>query len=85
MDKIKILKSAVKLVVTIGSSAIVRQIIENNVEPERAIDKVAVPVASVAIGGAVGGFAGEYTDEFIDDIVKRVQELKTKDQTETEE
>jgi len=76
MKKIDIVKNAVKLVITIGASTIVKQIIENNVEPEKTIDKVAVPVASIAIGGAVGKVAGEYTDGLIDEAYAAIKGIK---------
>jgi Ni,Fe-hydrogenase III small subunit len=78
MNKIAVLKNAVKLVVSVGASAIVKQIIENNVDTEKTIDKVAIPVASMAIGGAVGQFAGEYTDVMIDDAVKIVKGFRVR-------
>jgi len=83
MEKLKVFKNVVKLVINVGASTIVKQIIENNVEPEKTIDKVAVPVASVAIGGAVAKIAGEYTDDVIDEIAKYWNERKN--QTATEE
>jgi hypothetical protein len=78
MKKIAVLKSAVKLVITVGASTIVKQIIENNVEPEKTIDKMAVPVASIAIGGAVGKIAGEYTDGLIDEVVAAIKNTKVR-------
>jgi hypothetical protein len=81
MEKIKILKRTVRLVVSAGASVIVKQLIENNVEAERTIDKMTVPIASVAIGGAVGNYAGNYTDAFIDEAVKTVNEIKNKNKT----
>lgn len=76
MKKIQFVKNAVKLVITVGASTIVKQIIENNVDAEKTIDKVAVPVASIAIGGAVGKIAGEYTDGLIDEIHAAVTNIK---------
>lgn len=81
VNKIEVLKKAVKLVVSVGASTIVKQIIENNVEAERTIDKVAVPVASVAIGGAVGNIAGQYTDAGIDEAVKIWNDIKNRTKT----
>ena len=81
VNKIEILKKTVKLVIGVGASTIVRQFIENNVEPEKTIDKVAVPVASLAIGGAVGRAAGEYTDAVIDDVVDAWNNYKNREQS----
>lgn len=69
MKKIELLKKAVKIVITAGASTIVKQIIENNVETERTIDKITVPVASIAIGRTVGNVAGQYSDAAIDEAV----------------
>lgn len=82
MNKIDLLKKTVKLVISVGASTIVKQIIDNNVEPEKTIDKIAVPVASLAIGGAVGQIAGEYTDDMIDEAVKAWKEIKSRNKTE---
>ncbi len=84
MEKIKILKRAVRIAVSAGASVIVRQLIENNVEAERTIDKMTVPIASLAIGGAVGNYAGNYTDAFIDEAVKTVNEIKNKTKPNTD-
>jgi hypothetical protein len=81
VKKIEILKKTVKLVIGVGASTIVRQLIENNVEPEKTIDKVAVPVASLAIGGAVGQAAGAYTDAMIDDVVDAWNNYKNREQS----
>jgi len=85
MEKIKILKRAIRIAVSAGTSVIVRQLIENNVEAERTIDQITVAIASVAIGGAVGNYAGNYTDAFIDETVKFVQEFKNRNKTTTED
>jgi hypothetical protein len=82
MKKIDVFKKTVKLVIGVGASTIVKQIIENNVEAEKTIDKVAVPVASAAIGGAVGKIAGEYTDDLIDEVVDAWNKFKTRNTAE---
>jgi uncharacterized membrane protein len=84
MEKITILKRAIRIVVGAGTSVIVKQIIENNVEAERTIDKMTVPIASVAIGGAVSNAAGKYTDTLIDDIAKTVNELRNRTEPKTD-
>jgi hypothetical protein len=76
MDIVAIAKKTVSFVVAVGVSKIVHDVIENNVEPENTAHKVAVPVASFAIGGAVAGAASTYTDGFIDEIVELVAQFK---------
>lgn len=86
MQKIELLKSAVKFVIGVGVSKIVNDIIENNVDTEHTYQKVSVKVASVGIGGAVATAAGNYTDRQIDDIVELVQKIKNrKNETTTED
>jgi hypothetical protein len=68
MEIVAIAKKAVQFAVQVGVSKIVHDIIANNVEMEKVHHKVAVPVASFAIGGAVADAASNYTDMFIDEI-----------------
>jgi hypothetical protein len=82
VNKIEVFKKAVKIVISAGASTIVRQIIENNVETERTIDKVTVPIASVAIGGAVGNIAGQYTDAGIDEAVEFWNKIRDRNSAE---
>jgi hypothetical protein len=81
MKKLEVLKKTVKLVISVGAATIVRQIIENNVEPEKTIDKMAVPLTSLAIGGAVGRTVGEYTDTVIDEIADAWDQIKNRSKT----
>lgn len=76
MDKIAVFKNVVQFTIGIGASTIVKQIIENNVDPVKTIDKIAVPVASLAIGGAVAKIAGEYTNDMIDTVVEALKKTK---------
>lgn len=76
MDIVAIAKKTVSFVVAVGVSKIVHDVIEKNVEPTNTAQKVAVPVASFAIGGAVADAASTYTDGFIDEIVDFVAQFK---------
>jgi hypothetical protein len=78
VNKIDILKKAVRFVVAAGVSQIVNGIIENNTETDTLAKKVSVKTASIAIGGAVATAAGDYTDKQIDDIVTAIQSFKKK-------
>lgn len=82
MKKIDVFKKTVKLLIGVGASTIVKQIIDNNVEAEKTIDKMAVPVASIAIGGAVGKVAGEYTDDMIDEAVELWNKIRERNSAE---
>jgi hypothetical protein len=80
MDFLAITKKAVTFVVAVGVSKIVHDIIENNVAAEKPHHKVAVPVASLAIGGVVADAASEYTDRTIDEIADFISEITKRNQ-----
>jgi hypothetical protein len=69
MQKIEFVKKAVSTIVGIGTTKIIKGIIENNVPTETTIEKVTVTSASVAIGYAVSEETSEYTNRKIDEAV----------------
>lgn len=69
MDKIAIFKKAVTTIVGIGTTKIIKGIIENNVDTVTVASKVTVTAASTAIGYAISEETSEYTDRKIDEIV----------------
>lgn len=72
-----LLKTATRVVVSLGSGAIVGTIVKNNLPDPTTINKITVPVSTFALGGVVGSKAGQYTDAFIDDIALVVEKIKT--------
>jgi uncharacterized protein (DUF697 family) len=70
MKKIAIAKKIVTTIVGIGTTNIVRGMIENNVDTQTIIDTVTVTSASVAIGYAVSETTSNYTDRKIDEAVE---------------
>lgn len=68
MNKIEITKKVVSLVVGLGTTKIVNDIVENNTNTERVTDKVAVKAGSVVIGSMVADKTSEYTDTKIDEM-----------------
>jgi hypothetical protein len=69
MDKIALFKKAVTTIVGIGTTKIIKGIIENNVDTTTAVEKTTVTAASVAIGYAISEETSEYTDRKIDEAV----------------
>lgn len=69
MKSVAIAKKIVTTIVGIGTTKIIKDIIENNVDTDTAIQKVTVGSASVAIGYAVSETTSEYTDRKIDEAV----------------
>jgi hypothetical protein len=69
LNGIDIAKKAVGLVVGAGASKIVHAIIQNNISPEKVIDKITIVSASVVIGSMAREATKEYTDRQIDNAV----------------
>lgn len=69
MDKVVIVKKVISTVVGLGTSTIVKAIIENNTEPETLTSKVTVTAASAAIGYAASDVMSDYTDAKIDEVI----------------
>lgn len=69
MNKIVVVKKIVSTVVGLGTSKIVKDIIEKNVDTETATSKVTVTAASAAIGFAASDAASDYTDRKIDEMI----------------
>lgn len=69
VNKTEIAKKAVSLIVGLGTTKIVNDIIENNTNTERATDKVAVKAGSIVIGSMAADATSSYTDTKIDEIV----------------
>jgi len=82
MNKIAALKKTVTVVIGIGVSKIVNDIIANNVEIDKPHQQVTVPVASFAIGGAVAEASSKYTDSLIDDAVDIWHKIKNRETAE---
>lgn len=69
MKSIAIAKKIVTTIVGIGTTKIIKSMIENNVDTDTIYQKVTVGSASVAIGYAVSETTSEYTDRKIDEAV----------------
>jgi len=69
MQKIEFVKKAVTTIVGIGTTKIIKGIIENNVDTATVAAKVTVGSASIAIGYAISEETSEYTDRKIEEAV----------------
>lgn len=69
MKSVAIAKKIVTTIVGIGTTKIIKSMIENNVDTDTIYQKVTVGSASVAIGYAVSETTSEYTDRKIDEAV----------------
>lgn len=65
-------KYVVSTVVGIGTTKIVRTIINNNIEPETTKDQITVTTASVVIGMMAADASKEYTNAFIDQTTELI-------------
>jgi len=69
MTKTDIAKAAVGWIVAGGTALIVKGFIDNNTNPETAMQKIGVTAASVVIGGMAKDATRKYTDEQIDKLI----------------
>lgn len=69
MTKLQIAKQIASTIVGIGTTKIVSAIIQNNITPDKVIDKVTVVGASVVIGSMAADATKTYTDAKIDEAV----------------
>lgn len=81
-DTVTIAKKTLSTIVGIGTSKIIKSIIENNVPTETLTDKVTVNAASIAIGGATAELTSRYTDSQIDKLVTLWRTATKKNTTE---
>ena len=70
MTKLDLTKKAVSVVVGLGTSKIVGDIIKNNVSPEKTHEIVTVYAGSFVLGSMVADISRQYTDQKIDEIAK---------------
>ena len=78
MTKLDIAKKATSLVVGVGASKIVADIILNNVNPTTIVTKITVAVAAVVIGAMASDATKKYTDAKIDEFLDAYKQLAIK-------
>jgi len=78
MDKKTAVKNVTKFVVGFSTSAVVSQIVKNNVNPTTIPAKVMTVVAAGVIGYMAGVQAEKAVDTFIDETVAAWNEAETK-------
>lgn len=78
MNALEITKTAASMIVGVGTSKIVHSIINNNVDPETAVDTVTIAAGSLVIGSMATDATKKYLDTKINDAVAWVQTIKNK-------
>lgn len=68
LTKTEITKRIVSIVVGLGTTKIVNDIVENNTDAETTTDKVKVKAGSLVIGAMAADATSAYTDRKIDEI-----------------
>jgi hypothetical protein len=69
MTKVDIAKRATSIIVGFGTGKVVSSVIQNNTDPEKAIDKVAIAAASYVLGAMLADKTKAWTDEKIDELI----------------
>jgi hypothetical protein len=76
MKKLEMLKTGVKVVVTLGVGAIISNVAKCTTPRDTGkIMKLCIGLGSIVLGGIVTDKAGEYTDKTIDEAVGDVKEM----------
>lgn len=78
MNVLEIAKTAASMIVGVGTSKIVHSIINNNVDPETAVDTVTIAAGSLVIGSMATDATKKYLDTKIEGAVTWAQNLKNK-------
>lgn len=80
MNKLEIAKTVVTLAVGAGTTKVAKQVIQNNTTREKLIDKITIPLASLAIGTmaakATKEFAGAEFDRKVEWFTNALKEAK---------
>jgi len=80
MNKTDLAKAVTSFVVGSATATVVRQIIQNNTDPEKVVDKAAVIIGSYVLGCIAADASKKWTDTKIDEVVAQWMKWKSKDQ-----
>lgn len=69
MNKTEIAKKATSLIVGLGTTKIVNDVVANNTTAEKLHEKVEIKAGALVMGAMVADKTQEYTDRRIDEIV----------------
>lgn len=69
MTKTQITKGVAAFVVGSTTAAVVREIIKNNVSPEKVADKAAIFIASYVLGAITADATKKWSDAKIDELI----------------
>jgi hypothetical protein len=75
MTKAEIAKAIAALIVGGTTATVVREIIKNNVDPQKVTDKAAVMIASYVIGAIAADAAKQWSDTKIDEVIAKWQKF----------
>lgn len=78
MNALEIAKNAASMIVGIGTSKIVHSIINNNVDPETAVDTITVAAGSLVIGSMAADATKKHLDDKIESAVTWYHSIKAK-------
>ena len=71
-----VVKYVASAIVGLGTTKIVRTIIDNNIEPETTKDQVTVGAASIVVGMMAADATKSYTDSMIDQVTDAIHTFR---------
>ena len=76
MTKTQIAKAVASIITGWSTSAVVKEIISNNVAPDKTSDKIAVAIGSYVLGAMASLAAKDWTDEQMDKVIATVKKFQ---------
>lgn len=76
VNKLMITKLVASTLVGMGTTKIVKAVIQNNIAPEGIVNRITVTAGSMALGGAASDLSRAYTNGKIDQAAEMVNQFR---------
>lgn len=76
MDKTKVVKFVLGVVVSAGATKVVGGFVKNNTNPKNMRDKFTIVVASMVMGSLVIRYLKDHSDEMVDEAIEAFENLR---------
>lgn len=77
MTKIDLIKGLATFIVGSATATVVKEIVKNNVSPDKVTDKAACIIATYVLGAIAADASRQWTDTKIDELIEYVRKIRT--------